>query len=135
MLDQPARMGHCTTWNDHSPLCDRDGRYCSQRSTHDGPCTPHGTRDLISEAIADNRRRDEAARDGTYAEKYGRSAYVVRSSTTDRAILEAPHGHPDGPRFNGPGAVRCHNYDEHRQDFRRDTGGRWHCATCEDREG
>jgi hypothetical protein len=35
-------MGHCTTWNDHSPACVRDGSFCSQARGHDGPCTPHG---------------------------------------------------------------------------------------------
>lgn len=47
----------------------------------------------------------------------------------DRAILEIS-GHPQGPRFNGPGAVRCRNYDEHRWDFYR-RNGIWVCPECD----
>lgn len=38
-----APRGHCTTWNNHSLLCDRDGQFCSQPLTHAGPCKPHGS--------------------------------------------------------------------------------------------
>jgi hypothetical protein len=46
MLDRErtawAARGHCTTWNNHSLLCDRDGQFCLLPLTHDGPCQPHG---------------------------------------------------------------------------------------------
>ncbi len=43
MTDQTPRLGHCTpVWGGHSPACDRDGTYCSENSSHTGPCKPHG---------------------------------------------------------------------------------------------
>lgn len=42
-----ARLPHCTlTFGGHSPLCDRNGRFCSAASDHIGPCKPHGAPDL-----------------------------------------------------------------------------------------
>lgn len=39
-----AARGHCTPQlGRHSPICDRDGQFCSMVITHPGPCTPHGT--------------------------------------------------------------------------------------------
>jgi len=53
---------------------------------------------------------------------------AVRQTDQDRAIL-AVLGHPEGPQFIGPRAVRCRNYDEHRDGFHR-VGRTWVCTFC-----
>jgi hypothetical protein len=38
-----VRLAHCTpTIGEHSPLCNRDGQFCSLAFGHKGECQPHG---------------------------------------------------------------------------------------------
>jgi hypothetical protein len=55
------RLGHCTTtMGIHSPLCDRDGRYCSLESQHRGECKPHGRAPLTDEQKAERQWMERA---------------------------------------------------------------------------
>ena len=51
-----------------------------------------------------------------------------RQTVEDQRILDGRG--PDGPMFNGSDAVRCRDYDEHRELFYR-IDGRWMCRAEE----
>ena len=59
---------------------------------------------------------------------------MTKQSQADREILKVV-GHPEGPRFGfGRNAVKCVEYDEHRQNFLR-LGSEWICPLCDHEAG
>lgn len=89
-------IGHCTgTFSGHSPLCDRDGTYCSLASAHDGPCKPHG-RVPMAATIEMYDRAERYARDLGREHGTNAASWVLGTHSTDTECRRVLDGLDDG---------------------------------------
>jgi hypothetical protein len=107
-----TRLTHCTpTLGGHFPLCDRNGRYCSDDPAHSGPCHPHGTPPGSRTIYPLSAGRLDADHLADYLESVlgGRQPAAARKVLDDyrerrRSIHEAETA-PDGRRCEICGAL------------------------------